>query len=212
MGGTEFNEGNGNYWLPAPNSGGVDVSPSALSYIPEVVWNDTLSSQNTSNTLLAGGGGASTYVAKPSWQVGVTPNDNARDVPDVSLNASSLHDAYLVCVQGSCINGYRNATLNLTVAGGTSAASPTFGAIVALLDEELGKPQGNINPILYAMAVGTSLEAATEPWLFTTSQPATTWCHARPARQGAPLAARSVTRQARATTRLAGSDQWTPIT
>ncbi len=166
MGGTEFNEGNGNYWLPAPNSGGVDVSPSALSYIPEVVWNDTLSSQNTSNTLLAGGGGASTYVAKPSWQVGVTPNDNARDVPDVSLNASSLHDAYLVCVQGSCINGYRNATLNLTVAGGTSAASPTFGAIVALLDEELGKPQGNINPILYAMAVGTSLEAATEPAAF----------------------------------------------
>ena len=38
MGGTEFNEGSGTYWAAATN--GVDVSPSALSYIPEMVWND----------------------------------------------------------------------------------------------------------------------------------------------------------------------------
>ena len=151
MGGTEFNEGAGNYWLPAPN--GVDVSPSAVSYIPEMVWNDT----STTNGLLAGGGGASIYYSKPSWQVGVTPNDNARDVPDVSLNASSLHDGYLVCVQGSCVSGYRNPNNTsvpnaLTVAGGTSAATPTFGGFVALINQYTNTRQGNINPTLYSTA------------------------------------------------------------
>jgi len=156
MGGTEFNEGTGNYWAPAP--GTTDVSPSALSYIPEVVWNDTLSSLNTSKGLLAGGGGASIFYAKPSWQAGTgVPGDGMRDVPDVSMNASSLHDGYLVCVQGSCVSGYRNpnnpTTPNaLTVAGGTSAGAPTFGAIVALINEFTGSRQGNINPTLYSLA------------------------------------------------------------
>lgn len=54
MGGTEFNEGSGTYWAAATN--GVDVSPSALSYIPEVVWNDTSSPLNTQHDLWAGGG------------------------------------------------------------------------------------------------------------------------------------------------------------
>jgi subtilase family serine protease len=47
MGGTEFNEGSGTYWLPATTQ---DVSPSALSYVPEVVWNDT----SQTDGLLAG--------------------------------------------------------------------------------------------------------------------------------------------------------------
>jgi hypothetical protein len=153
MGGSEFNEGSGNYWAA---STGVDVSPSALSYIPEMVWNDTSSSENTSKELLAGGGGASMYYSKPAWQTGTgVPNDNARDVPDLSLNASPIHDSYLICVEGRCVNGYRYTDQTLTVAGGTSAATPTFAGIVALINQSTNSRWGNINPTLYAMA-GTS--------------------------------------------------------
>jgi hypothetical protein len=148
MGGAEFNEGTGTYWLPAPNSGGLDVSPSALSYIPEMVWNDTSSTLG----LAAGGGGASIYYSKPGWQVGVTINDNARDVPDLSLNASNQHDGYLTCIQGNCVNGFRYTDNTLTVSGGTSAAAPTFAAIVALIDQYTKTNQVNINSELYTLA------------------------------------------------------------
>ncbi|HMD86062.1 MAG TPA: S53 family peptidase [Terriglobia bacterium] len=154
MGGSEFKEGAGNYWLPAPN--GVDVSPSALFYIPEMAWNDT----STTNGLLAGGGGVSTVFPKPPWQTGTgVPNDGFRDVPDLALNASPAHDGYLTCNQGSCVNGYRNPNNTtvpnaLTVVGGTSVAVPTFGGIVALINQQMNTPggQGNINPTLYSMA------------------------------------------------------------
>ena len=153
MGGSEFNEGSGTYWQSLPAFPRADITPSALSYIPEKAWNDT----SSTNGLLAGGGGPSAIFAKPSWQSGVTPNDNARDVPDLALSASPEHDGYLLCVQGSCVNGYRqnNAAQNLTVAGGTSVAAPTFAAIVALIVQKTGSRQGNINPTLYAMAANS---------------------------------------------------------
>jgi hypothetical protein len=157
MGGSEFNEGSGTYWQPTTSSG-VDVLASALSYIPEMVWNDTSSAENSTHELLAGGGGASTFTpsgqpSKPTWQTGPgVPNDSARDVPDLTLNASPIHDSYLICVQGSCVNGYRNSNQTLSVAGGTSAAAPSFAGIVALINEQTSSNQGNINPILYSMA------------------------------------------------------------
>ena len=129
---------------------------------------------------------------KPTWQTGTgVPNDGARDVPDLSLNASPRTTAYLICVQGSCVNGFRNPnnpTLAnaLTVAGGTSAAAPTFAGIVALIDQSTGSPQGNINPILYPD--GGELRRR----LFTTSPPATTWCPARLGLRIAPPAARQI--------------------
>jgi hypothetical protein len=159
MGGSEFNEGSGNYWQAATSAGG-DILSSALSYIPEMVWNDTSNPENTGNGLLAGGGGASTFTpsgapSKPAWQTGTgVPNDNARDVPDLSLNASSIHDTLLICVQGSCVNGFRNTDQTVSVVGGTSAAAPTFAGIVALINQQMNTPkgQGNINPTLYSMA------------------------------------------------------------
>ena len=48
VGGTEFNEGAVAYWSAGNNSNGS----SALSYIPEMAWNDTTAS------IAAGGGGA----------------------------------------------------------------------------------------------------------------------------------------------------------
>ena len=125
----------------------------ALGYIPEEAWNDTASL----GQLAAGGGGASTLFTKPSWQVAPgVPNDGARDVPDVALNASPWHDAYLICTQGSCVNGYRRADTSLATVGGTSAAAPTFAGILAIVNQATGSHGlGNANPTLYGLAVKT---------------------------------------------------------
>ena len=139
VGGTMFNEGNGNYW-GSPNS---DYS-SALSYIPEAAWNDTAAL----GAIWSSGGGVSAYYSKPSWQTGAgVPNDGHRDVPDVSLTASG-HDGYYVMTQGQ-FGGVM----------GTSAACPTFAGMVALLNQYLlstGKITqpglSNINPNLYHLA------------------------------------------------------------
>ena len=156
LGGTEFHEGSGVYWIA--DTDGVDVPLSALSYIPEVAWNDTSSPSNTQHELMAGGGGASVYFPKPSWQTGTgVPNDAARDVPDLSLNSSLFHDPSLLCVQGSCVDGFRDSQQDLTVGGGTSVAAPCFAGMVALINQKMNTPngQGNINPTLYSMAATT---------------------------------------------------------
>ena len=150
MGGTMFNEGAATgateYWNGSDSTGAN--SGSATKYIPETVWNES-----GSNGLGAGGGGSSAFFSKPYWQVtpGVT-NDYARDVPDVSLNSASGHDGYLFCVQGSCTNGYRNSSGNLSVVGGTSVAAPAFAGILALIEQKNQLSGiGNANPVLYAL-------------------------------------------------------------
>jgi hypothetical protein len=159
VGGTEFNEGNGTYWQAQSTT---DIVSSALSYIPEKVWND--SAPNPIG-LSAGGGGASSIFGKPSWQTGTgVPNDGVRDVPDIAVNASSAHDSYLVCsrVSGTstpgCQNGFRisSSNLNLTAFGGTSFGSPTLAGIVALINQKTNSTgQGNINYILYPLAASS---------------------------------------------------------
>lgn len=135
VGGTQFNEGTGTYW----NNSNTATDESALSYIPEQTWNTSAIDGSPS----ASGGGASTMFAKPSWQTGTgVPADNARDVPDVALNASDDHDPYLVYTSGS-----------LQAYGGTSVGAPTFSGLIALLNEQLAaNGQGNVNPKLYSLA------------------------------------------------------------
>jgi subtilase family serine protease len=155
VGGTQFNEaGNASsYWSSVNNS----LNGTALSYIPEIAWNETATELANGGSIAAGGGGASTLFSKPSWQAGIgVPNDNARDVPDISLNAGLTSDGYLICSQGSCVNGYRAADSTLTVVGGTSAGTPAFAGIVALLNQLTGTRQGNVNPRLYQLAAASS--------------------------------------------------------
>ena len=144
VGGTEFNEGGGTYWSSTNTANGG----SALSYIPEVAWNDSVER----NGLAATGGGASAFYTKPFWQTGPgVPNDNARNIPDVAFPASPDHDGYEVYTGGA-----------LQVYGGTSFASPVFAGMVALLNQYLaahGSPAaglGNINPSLYRLAQATT--------------------------------------------------------
>ena len=158
VGGSEFNEGNGAFWNATNNAN----NGSATMYIPEIAWNDTPGSNPP--MLLASGGGASKLFAKPVWQAGTgVPNDNARDVPDVSFNGSPNHDGYLICSRvlgsnttASCQNGFLGSNSRPTVFGGTSFGAPTFAGIVALVNQYWGSSgQGNVNPTLYSVAART---------------------------------------------------------
>lgn len=160
VGGNEFNEGNGNYWGSSNGSNGG----SALSYIPEMGWNDTF--QN--NQLSASGGGASSCqnsgcssgFAKPSWQTGFgVPNDSVRDVPDIAMAASANHDGYLFCSADNEADCSKGINLLDETVGGTSASTPVFAGIVVLLNQQLGNNPpagvGNLNSKLYTLAQNT---------------------------------------------------------
>jgi uncharacterized protein (TIGR03437 family) len=135
VGGTEFNEGGGVFWSLTNSTTGE----SALSYIPEVAWNDS----QTLNGPVATGGGFSAFFVQPSWQSGLgQPAGSGRAVPDVALTASWEHDPYWLYTGGQW-----------QMNGGTSASTPVFAGLVALLNQyETSNGQGNINPNLYALA------------------------------------------------------------
>ncbi len=142
VGGTEFVEGNnpGQYWQAGNNT----VNGSAISYIPETIWNESGNVSGGSG-LWAGGGGSSIAYSKPSWQTGTgVPSDGARDVPDVSLTAAG-HDGYLIWLDGQ-----------LNAVGGTSAATPSFAGMIALLNQKINSKQGLINTTLYPLAAKQS--------------------------------------------------------
>jgi subtilase family serine protease len=145
------------YWAASST---LNSGPSAMQYIPENTWNHSAASLDGS------GGGASTIFGKPSWQTGTgVPPDGKRDVPDIALNASNVHDSYLICSQDvfdtasppialtSCANSFRASdNQTLTGIGGTSAGAPTFAGIVALLNQATGSNGlGNVNPMLYSL-------------------------------------------------------------
>jgi hypothetical protein len=149
IGGTQLNEGSGVYWSAANNAN----QSSALSYIPEMAWNDTAANVTAGDGLAATGGGASILFTKPSWQTGTgVPNDGARDVPDVSFAAANGHDPYLIYAEGA-----------FWYIGGTSASVPVFSGILTLLNEYLVSNGtlsqaglGNVNPTLYRLAQTTT--------------------------------------------------------
>lgn len=171
------------YWSPT-NSGNLG---SALSYIPEIPWNDSCGSQlydtyegystgygtagycNNGGTteVVAGSGGYSNCFTgtpdpnypgiysgtcvgnpKPSWQSGIlgNPSDGVRDIPDVSLFASQGQwgHALIYCTS--------RCPTTLSLAGGTSFASPIMSGIQALVNQYTGQNWGNPNPIYYTIA------------------------------------------------------------
>jgi len=170
MGGTEFPAAdvaasNTTYWESASGS---DVISSALSYIPEQVWND----DSSSDGLSSGGGGVSTLTSRPSWQTGVPgiPSGSYRLVPDISLDASPNNAGFLYCssdsgatgVTGSCSNGFRDSNDQyLTVAGGTSFGAPIFAGMLAIINQKLHSTgQGVVNSTLYTLAADTTTYAS----------------------------------------------------
>ena len=144
-GGTEFADTSNPslYWSSSNSS----TRTSALGYIPEGAWNEPGSAG--SYVVAGGGGGASIYIAKPSWQTGTgVPADGARDVPDISF-PSAKHDGYYGCYAlggGDCANNYFEYFF------GTSNAAPAMAGVTALLNQRTGMRQGNLNPTLYRLA------------------------------------------------------------
>jgi kumamolisin len=100
----------------------------------EVVWNEGMRGT---------GGGISDIYAVPSFQSNATLpaslNDGKRrrGVPDVAAAAAETN-GYRIVLGGS-----------ETVASGTSAVAPLWGAFIALLNEQRGEPLGFVNPRLY---------------------------------------------------------------
>ena len=104
----------------------------AVGFVPESVWHETNG---------AGGGGVSAVFPKPAYQNGVTPNDNFRDIPDVSLAAAITHPGYIVGVDGQveCCGG------------GTSFGAPYWAGIGSLMQQLNGARLGAINTQLYSL-------------------------------------------------------------
>jgi kumamolisin len=117
--------------------GGTRLESSAGAIRSEVVWNHGVGNGAT-------GGGVSDVFALPTYQqsakvpVSVNPSHfRGRGVPDVSGDADPS-TGYRIRVDGKD-----------AVFGGTSAVAPLWAALIALLNQELGRSLGYLNPILY---------------------------------------------------------------
>jgi hypothetical protein len=151
VGGTEFSETTGGntdatFWNTTNATGLVSVK----GYIPEMVWNESCSVAScgaTNANLFSGSGGVSIIHGTPSWQAatGIPGlNFTMRALPDVSLSAAG-HDGYIVCLNNSCPNSF-------FIFAGTSASSPSFAGIMAIIDQKTGHRQGLANYVLYSLA------------------------------------------------------------
>jgi Pro-kumamolisin, activation domain len=157
VGGTMFQEASGSYW----GTNSPSTLSSALGYIPEGYWTefDSETNPNTSQPYqgyAGGGSGVSAIYGTPYWQIGtgvptsdpatsLTPGQNHRYVPDVSLNAAFGHDNYVLCYARVCSQS------EFYGVGGTSASSPSFAGLMAIVDQYSGSNSGNPNPSLYSL-------------------------------------------------------------
>jgi len=148
VGGTQFN------FTTAAQSTYWTLQSAAKTYIPEIAWNETFSAH--AQGLGASGGGYSVMFARPYWQAGALPSSSFRGVPDVALSASADDTPYLIYESWTNADGPGQAPFpgTLMAIGGTSASTPSFAGIVALLNQALKSPTpgvGNIGPVLYAL-------------------------------------------------------------
>jgi subtilase family serine protease len=131
-------------------------------------------SGNTTTSIAGGGGGASnaaicstnTYspttgvctgalsgYPKPSWQVATgVPADGVRDLPDVSLFAANGYNKsyYAICATDGDCQPVSSGVVQIYGVGGTSASTPAFAGIMALVNQRYG-PQGQAATVLYPL-------------------------------------------------------------
>jgi kumamolisin len=141
------NDGNNHVDFPASDPfvlgcGGTTLQASNDQIISETVWDDLPNGGAT-------GGGVSNVFPLPTWQEGFnvpspTVQGGGRGVPDVSGDADP-NTGYNVLVDGDSV-----------VEGGTSAVAPLWAALVARINQQMGKPIGFLNPLIYKQAVEAS--------------------------------------------------------
>ena len=186
VGGTQFNEGTSyatpgatQYWSTYNTAAPYE---SALSFVPDQPWNESIFGTGAYGGLTGGGSGVSLYYQRPSWQVGpgvptgdptppagsyeaAIPATNFqvagphRLLPDVALNASVYHDGTVLCSEGSCTLNANGSLAGFGIVGGTSVASPTMAGAQALINQMNGGRQGNPNYYYYQAAAKQSLTA-----------------------------------------------------
>ena len=149
------NDGNNHVDFPASSSftlacGGTTLQASNGQITNETVWNQQSSGGG------ATGGGVSDAFPLPTWQDGFgvplpTVQGGGRGVPDVSGDADPT-TGYNILVDGE-----------RAVFGGTSAVAPLWAALIARINQQIGKPVGFLNPLIYAQAVeATGLHDVTD--------------------------------------------------
>jgi kumamolisin len=106
----------------------ADVSSGVIS--SETVWNNGVGTNAT-------GGGVSVFFARPDYQSACGAPESGRGVPDVA-GVADPRTGYSVLVHGKSYP-----------AGGTSAVAPLWSALVARLVQQLGRPLGLLQPLLY---------------------------------------------------------------
>ncbi len=109
--------------------GGTSLTVASDGSVKETVWNDGSDS--------ATGGGFSTNFPVPDYQSELPGKLSGRGVPDIAGDADP-NTGYMVRVDGQQM-----------VIGGTSAVAPLWAGLIALLNQQLGKPVGYFNPLLY---------------------------------------------------------------
>ena len=121
--------------------GGTRLESSGGKISLEVVWNHGAGNGAT-------GGGVSDHFPLPTYQAGakvpvsVNPaHFKGRGVPDIAGDADPA-TGYQIHVDGKD-----------AVFGGTSAVAPLWAALIALINQQLGKPVGFLNTTLYAKGV-----------------------------------------------------------
>jgi Bacterial Ig-like domain (group 3) len=84
------------------------------------------------------------------------PSDGKRDLPDVALFASAgsiSGSAYIICEADQTDASYCSAqNPDFLAVGGTSASTPSFAGIMAMVVQKTASRQGNANYILYKLA------------------------------------------------------------
>lgn len=109
----------------------LNASTTTGQYMGETAW-------------VGSGGGFSTVFARPTFQQGIPAiATNQRGVPDIAYNADPRSG--VLVIWSSSGHGKDLAV----VFGGTSAGSPQWAGITALLNQTLGKRIGLLNTVLY---------------------------------------------------------------
>jgi kumamolisin len=129
--------------FPAASPNVLACGGTFLNYSGGVIQTETVWNEGTGNG--ASGGGISEVFPVPGYQSGanvpgsVNTQFAGRGVPDVSGDADPA-SGYKVLIDGQS-----------TVVGGTSAVAPLWAALIAILNQQLGKKVGFINPLLYSL-------------------------------------------------------------
>jgi kumamolisin len=127
-------------WVTA--CGGTTIANIRGKTFDEYVWND---GGKTRRGATGGGVSANSLFPLPGFQAKagvpkrIRTNKPGRGIPDIAGNASR-NSGYVQVINGKS-----------SVMGGTSAVAPLYAGLIAVINANLGRSVGFINPVLYSL-------------------------------------------------------------